>query len=126
MAEKHGIAIAGTHGKTTTTAMVSLVLEEAGMDPTFVIGGECPDLGGRSRSGKGPHFVAEACEVCAAPVYEEVTKVHIAQKVAMYCRMARTCASMHRDEDAPDFSAAEEDASRLVADQIGMVEKASA
>lgn len=62
MAEKEGIAVAGTHGKTTTTAMVTLILRHAGLDPTFVLGGDCPVLGGRSRSGKGPHFVAEACE----------------------------------------------------------------
>jgi len=62
MAEKNGIAIAGTHGKTTTTAMVSLILTEAGLDPTFVIGGEYPALGGSSHLGKGEFFVAEACE----------------------------------------------------------------
>ncbi|MGQ9592096.1 MAG: UDP-N-acetylmuramate--L-alanine ligase [Planctomycetota bacterium] len=62
MAEKEGIAVAGTHGKTTTTAMVSWILECGGLDPTFVVGGDCPTLGGRSRSGRGPHFVAEACE----------------------------------------------------------------
>ena len=62
MAEKDGIAVAGTHGKTTTTAMVSFILKEAGLDPTFVIGGEYPGLGGSSGSGKGSYFVAEACE----------------------------------------------------------------
>jgi UDP-N-acetylmuramate--alanine ligase len=62
MAEKAGIAVAGTHGKTTTTAMVSLVLQEAGLDPTFLIGGDYPGLGGSSRWGEGSHFVAEACE----------------------------------------------------------------
>jgi UDP-N-acetylmuramate--alanine ligase len=62
MAEKSGIAVAGTHGKTTTTAMVSFILSEAGLDPTFVIGGEHPGLGGSARWGTGPHFVAEACE----------------------------------------------------------------
>ena len=62
MGEKQGIAIAGTHGKTTTSAMVSYVLVSSGLDPSFVIGGEHPDLGGGSRSGKGAHFVAEACE----------------------------------------------------------------
>ncbi len=62
MAEKAGIAVAGTHGKTTTTAMISLVLKTAGLDPTFLIGGDYPALGGSSRWGRGPHFVAEACE----------------------------------------------------------------
>lgn len=62
MAEKEGIAVSGTHGKTTTTAMVTLILSEAGLDPSFVIGGEYAPLGGSSRWGKGAHFVAEACE----------------------------------------------------------------
>ena len=62
MGEKTGIAVAGTHGKTTTSAMTSFVLMNAGCDPSYVIGGEHPALGGGSRSGKGEHFVAEACE----------------------------------------------------------------
>jgi len=62
MAEKVGIAVAGTHGKTTTTAMSSLVLREAGLNPSFLIGGDHSELGGSSRWGDGAHFVAEACE----------------------------------------------------------------
>ncbi|MCZ6793526.1 MAG: UDP-N-acetylmuramate--L-alanine ligase [Planctomycetota bacterium] len=62
MREKQGIAVAGTHGKTTTSAMVCSVLMSAGLDPSFLIGGEHPDLGGGSHAGKGRHFVAEACE----------------------------------------------------------------
>ncbi len=61
-AEKKGIAIAGTHGKTTTTAMVASVLAGAGRDPAFLIGGEYPGLGGGSRWGTGEFFVVEACE----------------------------------------------------------------
>ncbi len=62
MKEKRGIAISGTHGKTTTSAMISSVLKTAGLDPTFVIGGEVPDIGGNAHLGKGDLFVAEACE----------------------------------------------------------------
>jgi UDP-N-acetylmuramate--alanine ligase len=62
MAERTGIAVAGTHGKTTTTAMISHALLACGADPSFVIGGTVPQLGGGSRSGKGNVFVAEACE----------------------------------------------------------------
>lgn len=56
------IAVAGTHGKTTTTAMISLALLAAGTDPTIVIGGEVDVLGGNSRAGSTGYFVAEACE----------------------------------------------------------------
>ncbi|MCL2649191.1 MAG: UDP-N-acetylmuramate--L-alanine ligase, partial [Phycisphaerales bacterium] len=59
---KHGIAIAGTHGKSTTTAMTAHVLLAAGKDPSFVVGATCSQLGGSSRSGKGDFFVVEACE----------------------------------------------------------------
>ncbi|MGQ3686168.1 MAG: UDP-N-acetylmuramate--L-alanine ligase [Candidatus Loosdrechtia sp.] len=62
MKEKRGIAISGTHGKTTTSAMISTILKTAGLDPTFVIGGEVPDIGGNAYLGKGNLFVAEACE----------------------------------------------------------------
>ncbi|MGR3310900.1 MAG: UDP-N-acetylmuramate--L-alanine ligase [Candidatus Brocadiales bacterium] len=62
MKGKNGIAISGTHGKTTTASMVSTVLKYAGMDPSFVIGGVVPEIGGCSYNGKGNFFVAEACE----------------------------------------------------------------
>jgi UDP-N-acetylmuramate--alanine ligase len=62
MAERFGIAVAGTHGKSTTTAMIAYTLLQCGADPSFVVGGTVPQLGGGSRSGKGDAFVAEACE----------------------------------------------------------------
>jgi len=62
MAERVGIAVAGTHGKSTTTAMLAYVLHEAGADPSFIIGATVPQLGGPSGVGAGRHFVAEACE----------------------------------------------------------------
>lgn len=62
MAERHGIAIAGTHGKSTTTAMTAYTLLHCGVDASFVVGGTVPQLGGGSRSGSAPAFVAEACE----------------------------------------------------------------
>jgi len=57
-----GIAVAGTHGKTTTTAMIALLLIEGGKDPTVEVGGEMKELVGNYRTGKGPYFVVEACE----------------------------------------------------------------
>ncbi len=62
MAERVGIAVAGTHGKSTTTAMLAYALTRCGLDPSFVVGGTVPQLGGGSHSGTGEVFVAEACE----------------------------------------------------------------
>jgi UDP-N-acetylmuramate--alanine ligase len=59
---KQGIAIAGTHGKTTTTSLVASVLAEAGEDPSFVIGGKLMSAGANSRLGAGEHIVVEADE----------------------------------------------------------------
>ncbi|WP_447973475.1 UDP-N-acetylmuramate--L-alanine ligase [Nitrospira sp. Kam-Ns4a] len=59
---KYGIAIAGAHGKTTTTSMVAAVLAEAGLDPTMVIGGKVNALGSHARLGRGDLLVAEADE----------------------------------------------------------------
>ena len=62
MRDSRGIAIAGTHGKTTTTSMIAIVLERAGLDPTYVIGGDLNESGSNARSGQGDLFVAEADE----------------------------------------------------------------
>jgi UDP-N-acetylmuramate--alanine ligase len=59
---KHGIAIAGSHGKTTTTSLVATVLREAGLDPTVVIGGKLNALGSNAARGQGELLVAEADE----------------------------------------------------------------
>lgn len=56
------IAIAGTHGKTTTSALLAWILDQAGYSPSFIIGGEIPDFGTNARSGEGSHFVVEADE----------------------------------------------------------------
>jgi UDP-N-acetylmuramate--alanine ligase len=62
MKERKGIAVAGAHGKTTTTSMVALMLEKAGIDPTIIIGGELNYLGGNAKLGSGDWLVAEADE----------------------------------------------------------------
>jgi UDP-N-acetylmuramate--alanine ligase len=59
---RHGIAVAGTHGKTTTTSLLASVLAEGGMDPTFVIGGQLLAAGANARLGSGKWLVAEADE----------------------------------------------------------------
>jgi UDP-N-acetylmuramate--alanine ligase len=77
---KQGIAIAGTHGKTTTTSLVTSVLAEAGVDPTFVIGGKLNAAGANSALGKGDYIVVEADESDASflnltPVMAVVTNI---------------------------------------------------
>jgi UDP-N-acetylmuramate--alanine ligase len=77
---KQGIAIAGTHGKTTTTSLVASVLAEAGLDPTFVIGGRLNSAGSNARLGQGDYIVVEADESDASflnllPVMAVVTNI---------------------------------------------------
>jgi UDP-N-acetylmuramate--alanine ligase len=66
---KQGIAIAGTHGKTTTTSLIASVLGEGGLDPTFVIGGRLLSAGANARLGNGDFLVAEADESDASFLY---------------------------------------------------------
>ncbi|MFT3812599.1 MAG: UDP-N-acetylmuramate--L-alanine ligase [Acidovorax sp.] len=77
---KRGIAIAGTHGKTTTTSLVTSVLAEGGLDPTFVIGGKLNSAGANARLGQGEYIVVEADESDASflnllPVMAVVTNI---------------------------------------------------
>ncbi|MCO6436949.1 MAG: UDP-N-acetylmuramate--L-alanine ligase [Phycisphaerae bacterium] len=62
MDQLEGVAVAGTHGKTTTTAMCAHLFRTSGLDPSFVFGATSVQLGGGSGLGKGPHLVAESCE----------------------------------------------------------------
>lgn len=62
MSKKRGICVAGTHGKTTTTAMVGKILLDYGLDPTIVVGSDVPCIGGNAHAGKGDFFLAESCE----------------------------------------------------------------
>ena len=66
---KQGIAVAGTHGKTTTTSLIASVLAEGGLDPTFVIGGRLLSADANARLGKGDFLVAEADESDASFLY---------------------------------------------------------
>ncbi|WP_334108453.1 UDP-N-acetylmuramate--L-alanine ligase [Methylobacillus sp.] len=77
---RQGIAIAGTHGKTTTTSLIASILAEAGMDPTFVIGGRLEASGSNARLGSGEFIVAEADESDASflhltPIISVVTNI---------------------------------------------------
>jgi UDP-N-acetylmuramate--alanine ligase len=75
-----GIAIAGAHGKTTTTSMIALVLEKAGLDPTAVIGGRLSAFGSNARLGSSPYMVAEADEsdrsfLLLSPTFAVITNI---------------------------------------------------
>jgi UDP-N-acetylmuramate--alanine ligase len=77
---KYGVAVAGAHGKTTTTSMVAFMLEQAGLDPTAVIGGRLSAFGSNARLGQGAYMVAEADEsdgsfLKLAPVLSIITNV---------------------------------------------------
>jgi UDP-N-acetylmuramate--alanine ligase len=77
---RQGIAVAGTHGKTTTTSLIASILAEAGMDPTFVIGGKLESASANARLGTGEYIVAEADESDASflhltPVMAVVTNI---------------------------------------------------
>ena len=77
---RRGVAIAGTHGKTTTTSLTASVLAEAGYDPTFVIGGQLNTAGANARLGTGQYLVAEADEsdgsfLMLSPVIAAVTNI---------------------------------------------------
>jgi UDP-N-acetylmuramate--alanine ligase len=62
LSKKRGISVTGTHGKTTTTAMIGLVMLQAKLDPTIVVGSDVPSIGGNAHSGLGEFFLAESCE----------------------------------------------------------------
>lgn len=80
--KKYGIAIAGSHGKTSTTSMTSWMLAHAGLDPTIVIGGKVDALGGNAKLGEGEFLIAEADEsdgsfLKLSPVLEVVTNIDL-------------------------------------------------
>lgn len=60
----YGITVSGTHGKTTTTSMISMIMLEAGKDPTIHIGGQLAAINGTTKTGGQEYFIAEACEYC--------------------------------------------------------------
>lgn len=70
-----GVSVAGSHGKTTTTAMIATVLKENGLDPSFLIGtGNIPSLGSCGHYGKGKYFISEADEYATEPKYDKTPK----------------------------------------------------
>ncbi len=107
MRDRRGVAIAGTHGKTTTTSMVAVMLSRLGLDPTFVVGGDLNESGSGASAGEGDLFVAEADEsdgsfLLLRPTVAVVTNVEadhldfydsedrIERAFAAFCRGAET------------------------------------
>ncbi|HXF83332.1 MAG TPA: UDP-N-acetylmuramate--L-alanine ligase [bacterium] len=95
---RFGIAVVGTHGKTTTAAMTAHVLASGGADPTALIGGEVEDLGGNVRVGAGPHVVAEVDEsdgslLYVRPTAAVVTSLDITDHRDHYRTMAQLAAT---------------------------------
>jgi UDP-N-acetylmuramate--alanine ligase len=76
MRERFGVAVAGTHGKTTTTSMLASILEHNGLEPTVIIGGEVNDIGGNAKLGQGHYLVAEADE-------SDASFLHLAPRIAV-------------------------------------------
>ena len=95
---KYGIAIAGTHGKTTTTSLIAHLLAHAHLDPTFVIGGKLNSTGSNAHLGRSPYFIAEADESDASflylyPILSVVTNIdadHMATYQGDFCKLQQT------------------------------------
>jgi len=86
------IAVSGTHGKSTTSAWVGFCLDRAGLEPSFIIGADVPQLGGSSGVGDGDYFVAEACE------YDR-SFLNLRPKIAAILNIEQDHLDYYRDED---------------------------
>lgn len=108
-----GIAVCGTHGKSTTSAWIAYVLDQAGRSPNFIIGADIPQLGGSSGVGLGKAFVAEACE------YDR-SFLNLHPRVAVMLNIEQDHLDYYRDEDEiveafADFAAGTKPGGTLVA-----------
>jgi hypothetical protein len=79
------------------------------------------DLSKLDYARQAEHFIAEACLVCLSPVYEETKVHHLAQKAAMYCCMARTCAGIKHDEEVPQLVQSQEMLAKEIQDQYRLL-----
>ncbi len=95
--EKHVIAVAGTHGKTTTTAMLTWILEDAGLAPGFLIGGVPSNFDSTARFGSGPHFVIEADEYDTAFFDKRAKFVHYRPRTAILNNLEYDHADIYPD-----------------------------
>jgi UDP-N-acetylmuramate: L-alanyl-gamma-D-glutamyl-meso-diaminopimelate ligase len=97
LVEKHVIAVAGTHGKTTTTAMLTWILEDAGLEPGFLIGGVPSNFDATARFGKGKYFVIEADEYDTAFFDKRAKFVHYRPRTAILNNLEYDHADIYPD-----------------------------
>jgi UDP-N-acetylmuramate: L-alanyl-gamma-D-glutamyl-meso-diaminopimelate ligase len=97
LAGKHSVVIVGTHGKTTVSALMAHVLADAGLDPTFLVGGVTVNYGGNFRLGKGPHVVVEGDEYDTAYFDKGPKFLHYRARTAILTSIEFDHADIYRD-----------------------------
>jgi UDP-N-acetylmuramate: L-alanyl-gamma-D-glutamyl-meso-diaminopimelate ligase len=95
---RHGVVVVGTHGKTTTSAMMGALLHHAGRDPSFLVGGVTRDFDSNFRLGKGPHFVVEGDEYDTAYFDKGPKFLHYRPRTAIFTSCELDHADIYRDE----------------------------
>ena len=95
--DRHVIAVAGTHGKTTTASMLAWILEDAGLEPGFLIGGIPVNFGTSARVGKSPFFVVEADEYDTAFFDKRAKFVHYRPRTVIICNLEFDHADIYKD-----------------------------
>jgi UDP-N-acetylmuramate: L-alanyl-gamma-D-glutamyl-meso-diaminopimelate ligase len=98
IAPRHGVVVVGTHGKTTTTAMMGALLHHAGRDPSFLVGGVTRDFESNFRIGKGAHFVVEGDEYDTAYFDKGPKFLHYHPRTAIFTSCELDHADIYRDE----------------------------
>jgi UDP-N-acetylmuramate: L-alanyl-gamma-D-glutamyl-meso-diaminopimelate ligase len=95
---RHGVVVVGTHGKTTTSAMMGALLHHAGRDPSFLVGGVTRDFDSNFRLGLGPHFVVEGDEYDTAYFDKGPKFLHYRPRTAIFTSCELDHADIYRDE----------------------------
>ena len=95
---RHGVVVVGTHGKTTTSAMMGALLHHAGRDPSFLVGGVTRDFDSNFRLGAGPHFVVEGDEYDTAYFDKGPKFLHYRPRTAIFTSCELDHADIYRDE----------------------------
>jgi UDP-N-acetylmuramate: L-alanyl-gamma-D-glutamyl-meso-diaminopimelate ligase len=95
---RHGVVVVGTHGKTTTSAMLGFLLHHAGRDPSFLVGGVTRDFESNYRLGAGPHFVVEGDEYDTAYFDKGPKFLHYRPRTAIFTSCELDHADIYRDE----------------------------